>query len=47
VQIGTGSLKGPKHGGANLKVQQMFDDLKSHVKNWDDEAAIPHDPFHI
>lgn len=35
-----GSLKGPKHGGANLKVQQMFDDLKEHVKDWEDEAAI-------
>lgn len=35
-----GSLKGPKHGGANLKVQQMFDDLKSHVTDWTDEAAI-------
>ncbi|MGN0394055.1 MAG: citrate/2-methylcitrate synthase, partial [Coprococcus sp.] len=35
-----GSLKGPKHGGANLKVQQMFDDLKEHVKDWSDEAAL-------
>lgn len=35
-----GSLKGPKHGGANLKVQQMFDDLKAHVTNWEDEAAL-------
>lgn len=35
-----GSLKGPKHGGANLKVQQMMSDLKEHVSNWDDEAAI-------
>ncbi len=35
-----GSLKGPKHGGANLKVQQMMNDLKEHVENWDDEAAI-------
>ncbi len=35
-----GSLKGPKHGGANLKVQQMFDDLKAHVSNWEDEAAL-------
>lgn len=35
-----GSLKGPKHGGANLKVQQMFDDLKAHVTNWQDEAAL-------
>ncbi len=35
-----GSLKGPKHGGANLKVQQMFDDLKAHVKDWNDEEAL-------
>lgn len=35
-----GSLKGPKHGGANLKVQQMFDDLKEHVKDWTDEGAL-------
>lgn len=35
-----GSLKGPKHGGANLKVQQMFDDLKEHVKDWSDEEAL-------
>ena len=40
VASSLGSLKGPKHGGANLKGQQMFDDLKSHVKNWDDEAAL-------
>ena len=40
VASSLGSLKGPKHGGANLKVQQMFDDLKSHVKNWDDETAL-------
>lgn len=40
VASSLGSLKGPKHGGANLKVQQMFDDLKGHVKSWDDEAAL-------
>ena len=34
------SLKGPKHGGANLKVLQMFDDLKEHVTDWNDEAAL-------
>lgn len=34
------SLKGPKHGGANLKVVKMFDDIKKHVKNWDDEAEL-------
>lgn len=34
------SLKGPRHGGANLKVQQMFDDLKANVKDWEDEGEI-------
>ena len=40
VASSLGSLKGPKHGGANLKVQQMFDDLKAHVTNWEDTAAL-------
>ena len=35
-----GSLKGPRHGGANLKVQNMFADLKSHVDHWDNEDEI-------
>ncbi len=34
------SLKGPRHGGANLKVQNMFKDIKENVKDWTDEAAI-------
>lgn len=34
------SLKGPKHGGANVKVKQMFDDLKVQVKDWDDHDEI-------
>lgn len=34
------SLKGPKHGGANLKVMDMFDELKREVKNWEDEAEV-------
>ena len=34
------SLKGPKHGGANIKVTQMFEDMKSHVKDWKDETAV-------
>lgn len=38
VAASLGSLKGPKHGGANLKVVQMIDDLKLHVKNYSDEA---------
>lgn len=34
------SLKGPRHGGANLKVLQMFDDIKEHCKNWEDKGQI-------
>lgn len=34
------SLKGPRHGGANIKVVQMFEDLKENVKDWKDEEAI-------
>ncbi len=34
------SLKGPKHGGANLKVMQMFDDLKENCTDLTDEAAL-------
>lgn len=35
-----GSLKGPKHGGANVKVVKMFDDLKANVSNWEDEGQL-------
>lgn len=35
-----GSLKGPRHGGANLKVQGMFDELKQVVTDWEDEGQI-------
>ena len=34
------SLKGPKHGGANIKVTQMFEDMKEHVKDWKDEGQV-------
>lgn len=40
VAASIGSLKGPRHGGANLKVQDMFADIKTHVKNWTDEAEV-------
>ena len=40
VAASLGSLKGPKHGGANIKVQQMFDDMKMHVKDWENEDEI-------
>lgn len=35
-----GSLKGPRHGGANIKVVKMFEDMKSVVKDWTDEDEI-------
>ena len=34
------SLKGPKHGGANIKVVQMFEDMKEHVRDWKDEDEV-------
>lgn len=34
------SLKGPKHGGANIKVTQMFEDMKAVVKDWEDEDEV-------
>lgn len=34
------SLKGPKHGGANIKVVEMIQDLKEHVKDTTDEDAV-------
>lgn len=34
------SLKGPKHGGANIKVTQMFNDMKKQVHDWNDEEEI-------
>lgn len=40
ISAALGSLKGPRHGGANIKVVQMFEDLKNHVNNWEDEGEI-------
>ena len=40
VAASLGSLKGPKHGGANIKVVQMFDDLKANVNDWENEDEI-------
>lgn len=34
------SLKGPKHGGANLKVMEMMQDIKEHVSDTSDEEAL-------
>lgn len=35
-----GSLKGPRHGGANIKVVRMFENLKENISNWEDEAQL-------
>lgn len=40
VAAALGSLKGPKHGGANVKVVRMFEDLKANVSDWTDEAQL-------
>lgn len=34
------SLKGPKHGGANIKVMEMMSDIRSHVKDYSDKEEI-------
>lgn len=40
VAAAVGSLKGRRHGGANMKVCDMMDDIKSHVKDWSNETEI-------
>ncbi|MGN0341388.1 MAG: citrate/2-methylcitrate synthase [Roseburia sp.] len=40
IAASLGSLKGPKHGGANIKVVQMFEDMKVQVKDWTDEEEV-------
>ncbi len=35
-----GSLKGPKHGGANIKVEEMFSEIKEKVKDWSDDEEV-------
>ncbi|MFO7637525.1 MAG: citrate/2-methylcitrate synthase [Clostridia bacterium] len=40
VAAALGSLKGPKHGGANIKVVQMFEDMKEKVKKWNNDGEI-------
>lgn len=40
IAAGIGSLKGPKHGGANIMVKAMIDHLKQNIKDWNDEEEI-------
>ena len=40
IAAALGSLKGPKHGGANIKVVHMFDDMMQTLPDWTDEEAV-------
>ncbi len=40
IAASLGSLKGPKHGGANIKVVRMFEDMKEKVNDWTNEEEI-------
>lgn len=40
IAAAIGSLKGPRHGGANIKVVEMFEDLKANVSDWEDEEQV-------
>ena len=35
-----GLIERPKHGGANIKVTQMFEDMKAHLTDWTDDDQI-------
>lgn len=40
IAAGIGSLKGPKHGGANIKVHKMVEDMKVHVSDPTNEGQV-------
>ena len=40
IAAAIGSLKGPRHGGANLRVRTMMNGLKEGVRNWEDEDEV-------
>jgi len=40
IAAAIGSLKGPRHGGANIKVVKMFEDMKRAVKDWTSEEEV-------
>ena len=40
IAAALGLLKGPKHGGANIKVVSMVQDMKKEVKDWEDEDEV-------
>ncbi len=40
IAAAIGSLKGPRHGGANIKVVKMFDEMKREVSDWTNEGQV-------
>lgn len=40
ISAALGSLKGPRHGGANIKVVQMFEEIKANLHDWEDDEEI-------
>ena len=40
IAAALGYLKGPRHGGANVKVVKMFEDIKQNIKNWEDDVEV-------
>ena len=40
IAAAIGSLKGPKHGGANAKVMGMMEEIKANVKHWEDDEEV-------
>ncbi|GAB6152109.1 hypothetical protein JCM17380_08590 [Desulfosporosinus burensis] len=40
IAAAIGALKGPRHGGANIKVIEMFDDIKNKLTDWKDDEEI-------
>lgn len=40
IAAAIGSLKGPRHGGANIKVVNMFEDMMKEVSDWEDEEEV-------
>ncbi len=40
IAAAVGSLRGPKHGGANIKVMQMIEDIKQNVRDWSSDKEV-------
>ena len=40
IAAAVGSLKGPRHGGANIKAKQMLDVIRENVRDWKDDGEV-------